>query len=188
MRILSVSTLLLLGACGRDAGPNPDEYGKITYWLLSQNSSERSKCTDQQPWTGAMPEEPVYTPGIAWYVIYKVASDGKNALDMDCERTNVRNCVDGDIVFGVQGHEVVFERESDAPTSTTCTAHEKLRFVLTDDGDEAQVVARADFSLAGDPAECEQAQADMRSRSGNGQGIDGCAAIVRLRMVLWGIY
>jgi hypothetical protein len=175
---------LLLAGCGpREPGPHEAEHGAVAYWEVTGTSVLDDGCTDDPAFTEAL--QPIELEENTFF-IYKLASDGQTALVQDCTSTDASSCTDLEpaIELEVNGHQLLHDRppETRPLDGTTCELELDEMWTFIDTGDVATLNVDLILSLVGDEAACAQIDADIRQRSPNGAGLDGCESAHEIAM------
>jgi len=172
-----VTALLFLSltACSREAGPSTDEHGLIFYWqVTSSDIAWGQQCSDAEDFRADL--GPLAFEQDT-YVVYRVSDDGTQAFDQLCGTTDSSTCVDGDVVFDIDGHDLVYDPDAvrtPIENGGSCMLDADDRWVLTDQGATLDFGLEILFTLAGPSADCDPIQADLEDSAPNGLGIDGC--------------
>lgn len=173
-RALAVLSLLLV-ACGRSPGPLPEEYGKLTYWLLNQSDPTSHECSDAPALDGLRLEPPEFG-WVAWYYIYRVNDGGKTATEYDCidaQAYDPNSCApEPHIVWRIDGHNVTLDYDGGVvDLGEGCRVRVLGNATLVDGGDKGTVRHEVRFDYLSDAEGCDAA---VRERSPNGKGLREC--------------
>ena len=174
----------LLAGCGRPPGPNTDEHGKITYWLITSDSGTTAGCSDNS-FLGD--QDLILTPpalggSVAWYFVYSVSSDGKTAINYKCPENDYLDCTPTPLTWQVSGHVLTATLTPDplAFGSGECQIQQQLTAQLVDKGGDMDATETSTLSLVGPSAECATANAELKKQSDNGLGAGGCTSSLSL--------
>lgn len=176
-RALLIASLLLT-ACGRSPGPNPEEYGQLTYWLLNQATPTATNCTDD-PRFDALHIEPPDFYAASWYYIYRVNEGGRTATGYDCtdaQAYDPKSCWPlPERVWQIADHVATLDFEmTSSSLATGCELKPSGRIRLVDEGDQGTARMEVRYELVGDKDTCDAVEAEIRSNSRNGMGLRDC--------------
>ncbi len=168
-----VFAVAFLVACGREAGPHEDEHGFVFFWQVTGSDiTWGQQCSDAAAFREDLGAISFSSDS---YVIYRVSEDGSEAYDQTCDALDSTTCVDGDIVFDIDGHEIFHDFEATrSPVTGDCMLDSDERWTLVDEGETLSFVSENLFTLAGPDSDCEPVQESMEEEAPNGLGIDGC--------------
>lgn len=178
-RIAFVLLACASAAClSRPAGPNADEYGKVSYWMINSASEHREQCSDAPEWASLRAQRAHADPndGIVWYLEYALTHDGRTAELVDCARFSTGPCDHGLLpLMAVEGHVVSGEiATEEVPLGTGCTAVVHDTLTVTDEGVEGHLQEKLHVTLSGETEACAQAEAALKARSPNREGVTTC--------------
>lgn len=175
---LVLGALWLLG-CGRDPGPSSDEHGLVFYWEVTDSELVLGQqCSDSEGFPDALGLVP-FEAGT--YLVYQVSDDGTQAVDQLCETTESSTCVDGGVVFDVDGSELIYDPDGDRTPiqgGGVCQLDVDERWVLVDEGSTLSFSTDILFTLAGPAGDCDPVQEAFEDEAPNGLGLDGCLATI----------
>lgn len=163
--------LLLLAACPQYSGPQADA---TYFWQLKTSELEFSACSDAMDFRA--PLTPLELTDNT-FLIYKVSEDGKRAVTQDCTRLDTRTCTvsDGGVVFDVTGRELTFTQTTKSPVGQTgCSLQQTETWTLIDATRAMTLNLSNVLTLVDSPPACDRVEADLRARSPNMLGVEGC--------------
>lgn len=175
-RPLLVAALLML-ACGQYTGPQPNA---TYFWQIKTSTVEFGACSDAMDFRMGIDPVPISDNT---FLIYKVSSDGKKAVSQSCTRLDTATCTDSDagVVFEVAGRELTFTESDKAPIGTTGCSLQQTQTWTAIDATRALTVDIANvLTLVDSPPGCDMVEADLKMRSPNGLGVEGCVITSKL--------
>lgn len=181
LRRLALLSLLCLAACGSDDITPGETY----FWKVTGSTVAFGACADEPDFRDSTQPLP-YTEGT--YLAYRISEDGKTAVAQQCTRLEASACTDGDsgIVFDIAGRELTWVDESQQPIgSTACVLSQHTTWTLVDGVSTMTLEVANLLSLTGDEADCARVEADMKRRSPNGLGVEGCVVTFTLEGERW---
>ena len=171
MRLRLCALALILVGCPQYTGPQANA---TYFWQMKTSTIEFGACTDdadfREPLTPLMLTDNTF-------IIYKVSDDGKTAVSQKCDRLDSSSCApsDGGVVFDVAGRELTFTRSQKVPIGTTgCSLQQNETWTLTDATRAMTLDLVNVLTLVDSPPACDQVEADLKMRSPNGLGVEGC--------------
>lgn len=170
---------LLLNACGsRAPGPHSSERGLFTYWRIIDvsNPSYGNECSDSDTVRFGLELDKFEAHSL---FLYKVSSDGTKATLQECTGIDKDSCSDHskEIEFRIQGNKMTWST-TDRVKSTSyypCKLDLTRSWELTDNGQG--LLLSSTFSIKVVPTtlkECTLQEDDIRRRSKNKKGLNGC--------------
>lgn len=180
LRALLVAPLVLL-ACGEYAGP---EANTTYFWQLKSSLVEFGACSDAVDFRKDVTPVPISDNS---FIIYKVSADAKQAVAQDCTRVDTGTCgpSDAGIVFDVAGRELVFTHSVTGPIGATgCSLSQTQTWTLTDATRAMTLEISNVLTLTDSPAACAVVEQDLKTRSPNMLGVEGCVLTSKLEGVL----
>ena len=170
---------LTLNACGsRTPGPHSSERGLFTYWRIIDVSdpSYGGECSDSETVRFGLEVDNFEAYSL---FLYKVSSDGMKATLQECTGIDKSSCSahSKDIEFNIKGSKMTWST-TDRVKSTSyypCELDRTRIWELTDNGQG--LILRSTFSVKVVPTtlkECTLQEDDIRRRSKNKKGLDGC--------------
>jgi hypothetical protein len=175
--MLVCASLVVLPACGAPDGPLPDV---AYFWKLGSFTLEFGQCSDEPAFRAAVSADAEKTENL--YLIYRVASDGQTAVQLDCTALDPSSCVPSasNTVWAVSGRELSVTRERKDPIGTTgCAQAQTLTWTLTDRGHTLDVEGSDVITLVDAPTACEAIDTNQKARSPNMLGFAGCVITKR---------
>jgi hypothetical protein len=176
--ILVVLASVLAGCGGAGNGLSPNA---IYFWQITSSTVEFGQCSDEMQFR-ADAQPLAFTDNS--YIIYKVSADGKTAVTQDCARLDSSTCKDAanPITFTIAGRELTFTRQGKDPVGTTgCNLQQSETWTLTDSGKKTMTLDIANvLALVDSPPACDSVEADLKARSPNMLGIQGCVVTFKL--------
>jgi hypothetical protein len=176
---LLTAVLTAFSACGGGAG-NGLVPNAVYFWQITSSTVEFGQCSDEP--TFRMNTQPLSFNDNS-YVIYRVSADGKKATTQECARLDATTCKDAarPIVFDVAGRELTFTRVSKDPVGMTgCNLQQNETWTLTDAIKTMTLEIANVLSLVDSPPACDAVEADLKSRSPNMLGVQGCVVTFKL--------
>ncbi len=169
------TSLLLLAAlfagCPEYTGPVADA---TYFWQVESSTLEVGACSDAPDFRASV--KPLELTDNS-FIIYKVSSDGKQAVAQTCDRLDSATCSPSasGVVFSVAGRELTFVQSSKSPIGMTgCNLQQTETWTLIDATREMTMSISNVLSLIDSPPACAQVEADLKMRSPNGMGVEGC--------------
>lgn len=176
---LLAAAVLTLSACGGGNG-NGLSPNAVYFWQITSSTVEFGQCSDEPQFR--MDTQPLSFTDNS-YIIYKVSADGKKATTQDCTRLDATTCKDAanPVVFDVAGRELTFARESKDPVGMTgCNLQQNETWTLTDATRTMALDISNVLSLVDSPPACDSVEADLKARSPNMLGVQGCVVTFKL--------
>lgn len=168
---------LVVLACGQYTGPQANA---TYFWQVKTSTLEFGACSDEAVFRSDI--KPLDLTDNT-FLIYKVTPDGKRAISQTCTRLDDSTCTDSDagVVFDIAGRELTFVEADKSPVgSTGCALQQTRTWTLTD----ATKVMTLDISnvltLVDSPPACDQVEKDLKARSPNMLGVEGCVITSKL--------
>ena len=177
MRLRSILFTLLLAGCPAYTGPQPDA---TYFWQVKTSTIEFGACSDEPSFRA--PLTPIEITDNT-FVIYKVSHDGKTATSQQCTSLDAKSCTDSDSpkVFDITGRDLIRTETQKAPIGTTgCSLQQTETWTLTDATRLMTLELVNVLTLVDSPPACDQVEADMKARSPNMLGVEGCVITSRL--------
>lgn len=174
---LPIVALLLLAACPQYTGPQADA---TYFWQLKTSELEFNACSDATDFRA--PLTPLELTDNT-FLIYKVSGDGKRAVTQDCTRLDSQTCTTSDagVVFDVAGRELTFTRTTKTPVGTTgCTLQQTETWTLIDATRAMTLDLSNVLTLVDAPPACDRVEADLKARSPNLLGVEGCIIVNKI--------
>ena len=180
----TVVVAALSAGCGRPAGPNTDERGKLTYWLIISDSGTTTGCSDN-PYLGdqnLLLTPPPLAGGAVWYFVYSVSSDGTTATNYSCPENDELDCTPTPLTWQISGHVLTATLTPDPVPfgSGDCQIQQQITATLVDKGGDMDAAQTSILNLEGPSDDCTTADDDLKNQSGNGLGAGGCTSSVSL--------
>ncbi|MDP2270009.1 MAG: hypothetical protein Q8K32_04695 [Archangium sp.] len=177
MRLHLTLLALLLAGCPQYTGPQPDA---TYFWQIKTSTLEFGACSDAPDFREGLTALPITDNT---FVIYKVSSDGKQAVTQKCDRLDSSTCSPSDsrVVFDVTGRELNFNQTNKAPIGMTgCSLQQTETWTLTDATRAMTLDLVNVLTLVDSQPACDQVEADLKARSPNGLGVEGCVITSKL--------
>ncbi len=177
MRLHLSLLALLLAGCPQYTGPQPDA---TYFWQIKTSTLEFGACSDAPDFREGLTALPITDNT---FVIYKVSSDGKQAVTQKCDRLDSTTCSPSDsmVVFDVTGRELNFNQTNKAPIGMTgCSLQQTETWTLTDATRAMTLDLVNVLTLVDSQPACDQVEADLKARSPNGLGVEGCVITSKL--------
>lgn len=162
---------------GTSSGLQPDA---VYFWQIASSTVEFGQCSDETQFRADV--QPLSFTDNS-YIIYKVSKDGKTAVTQDCARLDATTCMPSasGITFAIVGRELTFTRESKDPVGMTgCNLQQAETWTLTDNTRTMTMEISNVLSLVDSPPACESVENDLKSRSPNMLGVQGCVVTFKL--------
>lgn len=173
--LLTLPFLLL--ACGQYTGPQPNA---TYFWQVKTSTVEFGACSDAPDFRAGI--EPLeFTDNT--FLIYKVSADGKTAVTQSCTRLDSSTCSPSDagVVFDITGRELTFTESAKAPIGTTgCSLQQTLTWTLTDATRVMTLDINNVLTLVDSQPGCDAVEVDLKARSPNMLGVEGCVITSKL--------
>jgi len=182
-RVATMMTLVLLAsACTvetddgesegeRAAGPHQEEFGLVTFWHVTNSTSELTSCTDSTEWSDAV-TAPAF--GDNSYLMYKVV-DSTSALSQSCSELDASSCSDDGDIWNISGNVLTFV---DEPTTlvgdSACDFALQPTWTVTDSGTTALFNIDMVFSADETKSDCAALDQSIKVASSNGHGLLDC--------------
>lgn len=177
MRLRLCALALILAGCPQYTGPQPNA---TYFWQMRTSTLEFGACTDDADFRA--PLTPLQLTDNT-FIIYKVSSDGTKATSQKCERLDSKSCTDSEsgVVFDVTGRELNFTRTEKVAIGTTgCSLQQTETWTLTDATRAMTLDLVNVLTLVDSPPACDQVENDLKMRSPNGLGVEGCVITNKL--------
>lgn len=169
-RALFLVPLVLL-ACGQYSGPQANA---TYFWQIKTSALEFGACSDAPDFRAGI--DPLEFSDNT-FLIYKVSADGKTAVSQSCTRLDSSTCTPSDagVVFDIVGRELTFVESQKQPVGTTgCSIQQTLTWTLTDATRVMTLDINNVLSLVDSQPGCDAVEADLKARSPNMLGVQGC--------------
>jgi len=174
----SLAVVAALAGCG--GGSDGLSANAVYFWQIASSTVEFGQCSDEAQFR--MDTQPLpFTDNS--YIIYKVSADGKTAVTQECARLDASTCKDSatPITFTIAGRELTFTRQTKDPVGTTgCSLQQSETWTLTDSKRTMALDISNVLSLVDSPPACDSVEADLKARSPNMLGIQGCVVTFKL--------
>ena len=177
MRLRLTLLALLLAGCGQYNGPQANA---TYFWQIKTSTIEFGACSDATDFRMGLTALPITDNT---FVIYKVSADGKTAVTQKCDRLDSTTCSPSDsgVVFDVTGRELNFTQSNKAPIGTTgCSLQQTETWTLTDATKLMTLDLVNVLTLVDSQPACDQVEADLKARSPNMMGVEGCVITSKL--------
>lgn len=177
MRLSLTVLALLLAGCPEYTGPQKDA---TYFWQVKTSTIEFGACSDAEDFRSGLTALPITDNT---FVIYKVSSDGTKAVTQKCDRLDSATCTPSDsmVVFDVTGRELNFSQTSKAPIGMTgCSLQQTETWTLTDATRLMTLDLVNVLTLVDAPPACDDVENDLKARSPNGLGVEGCVITSKL--------
>ena len=174
---LRLSLFALLAGCGQYTGPQKEA---TYFWQIKTSAIEFGACSDAPDFRSGPTALP-FTDNT--FVIYKVSSDGKTAVTQKCDRLDAKTCSPSDskVVFDIAGRDLTFTQSSKAPIGTTgCSLQQTETWTLTDATRQMTLNLVNVLTLVDSQPACDSVEADLKKRSPNMLGVEGCVITSKL--------
>lgn len=168
---------LLLTGCGQYTGPQPDAF---YFWQMKTSVLEFGACSDAMDFRTGLDPLPITDNT---FVIYRVSKDGKTAATQKCTTLDDRTCSPSEsgVVFDVVGRELTFTRTTKEPVGNTgCSLQQTETWTLTDATRAMTLDLVNVLTLVDSRPACDSVEADLKARSPNMQGVEGCVITNKL--------
>ncbi len=175
-RALLIVPLVML-ACGQYTGPQANA---TYFWQIKTSTVDFGACSDAEDFR--MGVTPV-TISDNTFLIYKVTADGKKAVTQACDRLDSATCSPSDagVAFDITGRELTFTESQKSPIgSTGCSLQQTQTWTLTDATRLMTLDIANVLTLVDSPPACDQVETDLKKRSPNGLGVEGCVITSKL--------
>lgn len=178
-RVLLAATtcLLMLAGCPAPNGPVPNA---TYFWQIDTSTVEFGACSDAPDFRMDITAVPISDNT---FLIYKVNADGKQAVTQSCSRLDVATCSPSDagVVFDVAGRELTFTESQKTAIGTTGCSLQQTQTWTALDADRSITVDIANvLTLVDSQPACDKVEADLKARSPNGLGVEGCVITSKL--------
>lgn len=177
MRLQLLALAFFLSACPGYTGPQPDA---IYFWKIKTSTLEFGACSDAPDFRSQlMPVEITENT----FVIYKVSTDGKTATTQKCTALDSKACTTADspTVFDITGRELVSTQSSKSPIGTTgCSLQQTETSTITDGTRTMTLDLTNVLTLVDSRPACDTVEADLKARSPNMLGVEGCVITRKL--------
>lgn len=168
---------LLLAGCGQYTGPQPNA---TYFWQLKTSAIEFGACSDAPDFRMGLDPLPITDNT---FLIYKVSADGKTAVTQKCDTLDSRTCSPSDsgVTFDITGRELTFTRSTKEPIGTTGCALQQTETWTLLDATRAMTLDLVNvLTLVDSPPACAQVEQDLKARSPNSLGVEGCVITNKL--------
>ncbi len=177
MRLHLALLALLLAGCPQYTGPQADA---TYFWQIKTSTIEFGACSDATDFRMGLTALPITDNT---FVIYEVSPDGKQAVTQKCDRLDSTTCTPSDskVIFDVTGRELNFSQTNKAPIGMTgCSLQQTETWTLTDATRAMTLDLVNVLTLVDSQPACDQVEADLKARSPNGLGVEGCVITSKL--------
>ncbi len=177
MRLHLLALTLLLAGCPQYTGPQANA---TYFWQVKTSTLEFGACSDAEDFRMGLTALPITDNT---FVIYKISSDGTKAITQKCDRLDSRSCTpsDSNIVFDVTGRELNFSQTNKAPIGMTgCSLQQTETWTLTDATRLMTLDLVNVLTLVDSRPACDQVENDLKTRSPNKLGVEGCVITSKL--------
>lgn len=177
MRLHLPVLALFLAGCPQYTGPQADA---TYFWQVKTSAIEFGACSDAADFRMPLTALPITDNT---FVIYKVSSDGTKAITQKCDRLDSSTCSQSDsmVIFDVTGRELNFSKTDKAPIGMTgCSLQQTETWTLTDATRAMTLDLVNVLTLVDSPPACDQVEADLKARSPNMLGVEGCVITSKL--------
>ena len=174
---LATLAVLILSGCPMYTGPQADA---TYFWQIKTSTLEFGACSDAPDFRMGLEPLPITDNT---FVIYKVSPDGKKAVTQKCDRLQSSSCSPSDsmVIFDVTGRELNFTQSSKAPIGMTgCSLQQTETWTLTDATRAMTLDLVNVLTLVDSAPACDQVEADLKMRSPNMLGVEGCVITSKL--------
>ncbi len=162
---------LALAACSPASGPQPN----VTYfWQIKTSTLEFGDCSDAPDFRAGI--EPL-SGGPNAFIVYKVSSDKTKAVAQTCTQVNPASCQDAEagVTYSIAGNELTFIEAQSTPVATSgCSLQETQTWTLSDQQTVMTLTITNVLTLSGPTEACNGVEQQLKSRSPNGLGVEGC--------------
>ena len=168
---------LILAGCPQYTGPQADA---TYFWQIKTSTLEFGACSDATDFRMGLTALPITDNT---FVIYKVSHDGKKAVTQKCDRLDSKTCTDSDsnVVFDIAGRELTFTQSNKAPIGMTgCSLQQTETWTLTDATRAMTLDLVNVLTLVDSQPACDSVEADLKARSPNMLGVEGCVITSKL--------
>lgn len=177
MRLRLTLLAVLLAGCGQYPGPQANA---TYFWQIKTSTIEFGACSDAVDFRTGLTAVPITDNT---FVIYKVSADGKQAVTQKCDRLDTATCSpsDSNVIFDIAGRELNFTQSTKAPLGTTgCSLEQTETWTLTDATRQMTLNLVDVLTLVDSPPACDRVEADLKARSPNMLGVEGCVITSKL--------
>lgn len=177
MRLHLILLAILLAGCPEYTGPQKDA---TYFWQMKTSTLEFGACTDAEEIRAPLKPLPLTDNT---FIIYKVSSDGTKAVTQKCERLDSSTCTPSDsmVVFDVTGRELNFSTTTKEPVGMTgCSLQSTQTWTIVDATRAMTLDIVNVLTLVDSPPACDDVEADIKARSPNGLGVEGCVITSKL--------
>jgi hypothetical protein len=174
---LSIFAVALFSACPQYNGPQADA---TYFWQVKTSTLEFGACSDAMDFRMPLTALPITDNT---FIIYKVSSDGTKAITQKCDRLDSATCTasDSNVVFDVTGRELNFTQSDKTPIGMTgCSLQQTETWTLTDATRAMTLDMVNVLTLVDSQPACDQVEADLKARSPNMLGVEGCVITSKL--------
>lgn len=175
--LMLLGTALLCVACPQYTGPQANA---TYFWQIKTSTVEFGACSDAMDFRMGINAVPISDNT---FLIYKVSADGKKAATQACSRLDTATCTDSDagVVFDVAGRELTFTESEKSPIGTTgCSLQQTQTWTALDATRTLTVDINNVLTLVDSRPGCDMVEADLKMRSPNGLGVEGCVITSKL--------
>ncbi|MFT3711441.1 MAG: hypothetical protein QM817_27725 [Archangium sp.] len=175
--LLVFAALCLAVSCGQYTGPQANA---TYFWQMKTSTVEFGACSDAMDFRMGIDPVPISDNT---FLIYKVSGDGKQAVTQSCSRLDSTTCgpSDAGIVFDIAGKELTFTESSKAPIGTTgCSLQQTQTWTALDATRAITIDINNVLTLVDSRPGCDMVEADLKMRSPNGLGVEGCVITSKL--------
>ena len=174
---LALSLLTLLAGCAQYTGPQADA---TYFWQIKTSTLEFGACSDAPDFRMGLTALPITD---STFVIYKVSSDGKKAVTQKCDRLDSKTCSPSEsmVIFDIAGRDLTFSQTNRAPIGTTgCSLAQTETWTLTDATKQMSLNLVNVLTLVDSQPACDSVETDLKARSPNMLGVEGCVITSKL--------
>jgi hypothetical protein len=168
---------LLVLACGQYTGPQANA---TYFWQVKTSAIEFGACSDEADFRSQIQPLPLTDNT---FLIYKVSADGKRAVSQNCTRLDTSTCTDSDagVSFDIAGRELTFIESDKSPVGTTgCSLQQTRTWTLTDATKAMTLDIANVLTLVDSQPACDMVEKDLKARSPNMMGVEGCVITSKL--------
>lgn len=176
-RLLLFAAFCFAVSCGQYTGPQANA---TYFWQIKTSTVEFGACSDAMDFRMGIDPVPISDNT---FLIYKVSSDGKQAVTQSCSRLDSTTCTasDAGVVFDIAGKELTFTESSKSPIGTTgCSLQQTQTWTALDATRAITIDINNVLTLVDSQPGCDSVEADLKMRSPNGLGVEGCVITSKL--------
>jgi hypothetical protein len=178
-----IALLVLLAAgCGpRQPGAAPNQ---TYFWRVMSSEVTFGACSDEPQFRKDL--MPLKFESNS-FLIYKVAPDGKTAVNQTCDRVDPDTCKPSatNVTFTVANPELIFVSEGKSAFGMTgCQLLDNTTWTLTDLGATGTLEITHVLSLVDNPAACMATETQFKQQSPNMLGLEGCVVTFKIGLTL----